>query len=151
MSDSVTIVFPSAAHTTAVFDGFHNTIGFPILFQVPHTVASSGINPISGDSIDSFNPANRGTGKEVVYSGITVSGRVIAKPSDRQAWRTGGIVFEGDYMLRIKYTEENLQMVYDAEYMVADGKQFERHAVYIRGIPERNRILIDTVERKRED
>ena len=56
MSNSITITYPDPDFVSSVIDGIRGVIGFPVIWYIPHIIASSGINPISGDSLDSFNP-----------------------------------------------------------------------------------------------
>lgn len=144
------IIWPT--NTTEVIDAIRGAIGRIVHFYI---VASSiectvcELDPITGTSTNSFCETCSGLYYIPVYSGVSVSGHVTHGPTDELFWTTGGKLYEGEARVQVKYTQDILNTVDSAVYVVIDNKQFEVKNKDLRGTPQLNRILVNLKEREK--
>lgn len=145
-----TITFPS--NTTEITDSIRTAIGRTIYLQI---VASSipcsvcTLDPVTNTSTDSFCYNCSGTFWIEQEEEYPVLAHVNWGPGDILQWNTGGQYFDGDCLVQIKLTEENLNAVDTTNYVVVDERELEIKSKILRGVPELNRILLNLVERSK--
>jgi len=138
----MTLPFPT--NTTDIIQKMINTIGRNITLYIENQTVcwNCGIDPISGDALDSSCPVCSGIGYLVTYSGYVVRSYLNHGKMDNKNWVTGGQYFDGDSTAQIMLTPESLQAVERASYLIADTKRFKISQKIYRGVPELNRIIL---------
>jgi hypothetical protein len=145
------ITFPTDTYET--IDAIRGAIGRDVEFYVPSLSGCSicDLDPVTNTSTDSFCDVCSGNYWIKTYSIITLSGHITWGPADVLQWHPGGQLFDGDCRVQIKYTEVNKETSEDADYIVVDDKQLEIKRSTLRGVPSINRILLDCIEKDRDN
>lgn len=144
----MTITWPS--NTVQIIDEIRNAIGREVIF---HTLAGStecpvcNLDPTTGTSTDSFCEYCSGSYYIPIYSGISISGHVTWNDHDILNWQTGGMLFDGDCRIQIKYTEDNITVLNATKWVEVDGKNLEIKRRNMRGVQPVNRIILSLIER----
>jgi hypothetical protein len=146
----VSITFPDTVDT---IDDIRSAIGryieiFIVTSSIPCDICN--LDPVTNTSTNSFCPACSGAYWIPIYSGANVKAHVTWGKSDEISWYTGGMTFDGDCRLQIKYTSDNLDLVDNAEYIIVDSKKVEIRDKTLRGVQQLNRIIIDCIESEKE-
>ena len=147
----MTIVFPD--DTKEVIDAIRGAIGRDVDFYVPTLSGCHvcSLDPVTNASTNYLCDYCSGTYWIKTYSTVTLSGHITWGPADVLQWHPGGQMFDGDCRIQIEYTETNKQTAEDADYVVADNIQLEIKRKTYRGVKELNRILLDCVERDKDN
>lgn len=141
--------FPSTIPTKAAII---NEIARPVTF---YTIYSSqacpdcALDPVTNESTDSFCETCEGVYWIPTYSGYTYSGHVTWKFSDRQQWETAGILFNGDCLVKIMYSDSANTIIKNTKYVIVDEHTMDVDRVTYRGATEIDRILVELKERDR--
>jgi len=143
------ITFPS--DTKDVIDEIRTVIGRSIYINL--TTASTGclsctLDPIHNSSVDVTCSGCDGLYWIVTTEDVEVTGHIRWWPFDEQNFQTGGIVWEGDCIVTIEYTGDNLSNVRDANYFTVDDKTMVLDKYVLRGKPGVNRIRLLLKERE---
>lgn len=147
-----TITFPS--NTTDVIDAIRGAIGRDVFFHVPYSSSPCpvcDINPITNESTNPFCLTCSGIGYIYYYNDVSVSGHINWGHSERLGWVQGGTLFDGDCLVQIKYTPENITVVDTAKWVIVDGKVMTVKDKILRGVKNINRILLNLIERDKEE
>ena len=140
-------------HTEDIINDIINTIGRNVEFvQVTLsgcTFSGCFLDPITNTSTNSFCPVCSGQYWIPIYSGVTISAHVTWKPSDTMEWEFGGQIFTGDCLVKIIYSDNNLNTVNNTKYIVVDNKQVTIKKKTLLGVPTINRILMETKEKEK--
>lgn len=107
------------------------------------------LDPITDTSTDSYCPVCSGNYWIAVYSGWDVTAHVTWGKTEDKAWMTGGMIDNGDIMVKVMHTPEAEETVLNAEYVVVDGRELDIKNITIRGVPEVNRILVNLKEKEK--
>lgn len=136
---------------THIIDDIRTLIGRCVYFYVPTTsgCGTCSLDPIANTSTDSYCPTCSGLYYITTYSGYGVQGHVTWGNMDELQWPVGGQTFKGDCRLQVKYTDENLNLVNNSDYVVIDSKKMSIDRYAFRGVPELNRIVIILDEEER--
>lgn len=142
----MTIIFPS--NTAEVIDEMRLAIGRYVNF---YTETKSGcwncsIDPVTGNSTNPFDTVCSGTGYITTISGTSILAHITHKPLDNLNWVSGGKLMDGDAMIQIAYSDDNITLVSNCDYLEADSKRFSVKNTEYRGVPAINRILVTLVE-----
>lgn len=142
------ITFPK--NTRSIIDQMREADGRQVIFvsELKTDCPTCTIDPITGNSTNPFDPTCSGTGYIYTTSGTSILAHVTNKPLDALDWVRGGKLFEGDAMIQIAYTPENINLIETCAYVVVDGKNFEVKNKEPRGVAELNRVLVSLKERK---
>jgi hypothetical protein len=138
------IIWPS--NTMEIIDDIRDAIGREVTFYI---VASSvpcsvcNLDPVTGESTDSFCPVCSGSYYIPIYSGVQVIAHVTWGGTDQLQWQTGGQMFEGDCRVQIKSTPSNVLVVENMRWAEVDGHRMTKIKVNPRGVQQTNRLLID--------
>lgn len=143
----MTIVsFP--ANTRQTIEEIINNIGREVDFVTETfsgcTYSGDSLDPVTNTSTNSLCPVCSGFYWIPVLSGVEIVAHITWKPSDVLEWESGGQLFTGDCLVKIIYSAENLQTVQNAKYLVVDGKQVTVRKKTLLGVPQINRILLET-------
>lgn len=101
------------------------------------------VDPVTGESLDSFCPYCSGIGYTVVPSGTSILAHITNAPGDKPQFTQGGNWFDGDCRVQIEYTDANLSVVDAADRVIVDNKEYEIKHKHLRGVQELDRILVD--------
>ena len=150
----MTITWPS--NTTDIIDQIRGAIGRDVTFmqkvgQTECTASGCGLDPITGESVNSWCTVCSGMYYIPTYSGVTVSGHVSWKGAEQLGWVTGGQLDEGDCTVQIKYLDTTDEMIRETFYVVVDSRRMEIVKVIPRGVPSVNRYIISMIEKEVED
>jgi phage-related tail fiber protein len=140
---SYTITWPS--DTKQVIDAIRGVIGRDITITAPNTASgcsTCSLDPVNNTSTDPFCPTCSGNYWIITYAETTVSGHVRWYPFDEPHAMTGGIVFEGDCIVTIEYTSDNLEAAKAADWFTVDGKRMVLWKYLLRGKQPINRIRL---------
>jgi len=143
------ITFPS--DTKTIIDQIRTAIGRLIYINV--NTAATGCLSCTLDPVNNTSTEPTCSGCDGFYwvrttEEVAVSGHVRWGPFDQQNFQTGGIVWEGDCIVTIEYTSDNLSDVQDANYFTVDDKIMVLDKYLYRGKPNVNRIRIFLKERE---
>lgn len=150
------IAFPEG--TKAIIDSIRDVVGRRITIYVQEgQVACSGceLDPITGYSQDSFCIICGGLYWTPTISGYSMSGHVRWTGADAPLWTPGGIIPEGDCMVTVEYTADNLDHVERSNTWLVDAKTLYMKSFQLRGIrgdsdthsPNRIRVTLLQEER----
>jgi hypothetical protein len=146
----ITVNWPSNTQTRDVVNAIRRVIGRPVVFQVPYstecTYSGCYLDPITGNSTDSFCPVCSGTHFINTYSGVTISGHVTWAMEGNDHPYAPGIQIDGDVRIQIELTDANITVCDSAKWLEVDGKKVEIHKRILRGFQELNRVLLDCKE-----
>ncbi len=136
------ISFPS--DTKDVIDAIRNAIGraATLYTRIEIVCPTCGIDPLSGQALNSFCPTCSGFGYTYTLSGTVLSGHVNYGKLDDFGWATGGQYPLGDATFQVEYTSSNLTLVDNAKYFEIDDKKFHALKKILRGVPTLNRIIL---------
>jgi len=146
------ILFPS--DTKDVIDKIRAVIGRDVEFII---VASSipcedcSLDPIANTSTDSFCTTCSGSYWIPVYSGSTVSAHVTWGQADMLNWQSGGQLYDGDCRIQIEKTDSNMLLLDNIHSIVVDERIMEVKKTTFRGFQPLNRILIDLIEKDKDE
>jgi hypothetical protein len=144
--------FPS--NTKSIIETIINDIGREVeFFYVYSTYAcpTCELDPVTGNSTDSFCPTCSGEYWVDVMSGVMYSGHVTWKFNYLNEWETGGLDIVGDARVKILHTDEREDLLKDVKWLVLDGKTMSIEKVTLLGTkPTVNRIVIDVKEKEEE-
>ena len=138
---------------TNIIDDIRGHIGREVTFV---TATLSGcptcdLDPVTNTSTDSFCPVCSGVYWIKNFNNTNVSGHISWGDVDQLNWYSAGQHFEGDARIQVKYTDSMITILDDMEHVIVDGRTMEVQSVIPRGVPSLNRILINLIERERED
>jgi hypothetical protein len=138
---------------TGIIDDIRDQIGRGVTFvtvsgQAACTASGCGLDPITNESVNSFCPTCSGEYWIDMIENITISGHVTWGSRDLMNWVPGGQYFDGDCRVQIKHTDTNITVLDRTKHMIVDGKTMEIQSTIYRGVPQLNRILIDTIEKE---
>jgi len=142
----MTITFPS--DTKDVIDSIRSAIGREVTF---YTYTLSGcsvcsLDPITNTSVDSFCTTCSGSYWIKTLVGTNVNAHITWGNSEQLNWVSAGQFINGDCRVQIEYTNTNLTLVNQSDYVEVDGRKFSINDRIYRGVPEINRILLDLKE-----
>jgi hypothetical protein len=145
------ITWPS--NTRETIEDIINTIGRPVEFVTVTYSACPlcGLDPVTNTSTDSFCISCSGVYWIPMYSGTDITAHVTWKYADALNWEAGGMIFNGDGIIKIMYSGPYMSVLENTEYVVVDGKQVEISNITLLGVPQINRVQMDFKERKKED
>ena len=141
------IVFPSNTHE--IINKIRDAISRPIIFVI---VTSSTIcpvcslDPITGDSDNSFCEICGGEYYIPVYDEIVVSAHINWGQVDDHNWMSGGMIYDGSMNAQIELTDANNILADTAVCVLIDDKEFEIKRKMLRGVKSLNRILLSLIE-----
>jgi hypothetical protein len=138
------ITFP--ANTGSIITQIREAIGREVFFytEVLTDCPTCVLDPITNTSSDAFCPTCFGIGYLVSGEITPILAHITWVALDSLNWQSGGQIFQGDCGLQIEYTAENKDIIDHCKYVIIDGKKAEVAKVILRGVPDINRILIDT-------
>jgi|WetSurMetagenome_2_1015567.scaffolds.fasta_scaffold642257_2 hypothetical protein len=144
------IIFPDQTET---IDKIRNAIAREVDFFIPSfiTCSACSLDPVNNSSTDSFCPVCSGSYFIPTYEEVPVTGYISWGFSEQLGWNRGGQIAEGDCRVQIKYTETNISLVENAEYLHVDHRKMKITKQTLRGTPTLNRILLDLQELDRKD
>ena len=134
---------------TEVVDAIRNAIGRSVVwYVVASSVACSAcdLDPVTGNSTNSFCEFCNGNYFIPTYSGVVISGHITWNFSEQLGWVSGGQMDEGDCRVQIKYTPDNLSTINNAKYAIVDNRRMDIVKRTYRGVKNLNRILVDLSE-----
>jgi len=142
----MTIYFPPDTKDT--IDAIRNAIGRDAIFysRIELVCPTCGIDPLSGQALNSFCPTCSGVGYVYTMSGTVVLGHVNYGSLDSFKWASAGQYPVGDATFQMEYTPEHIALVKGMDYMEVDDKKFSFMKQVIRGLPTPNRIILILVE-----
>jgi len=143
------ITFPS--NTKTIIDEIRTAIGRLIYINVTDSATgclSCTLDPVNNTSVEPTCSGCGGLYWIVTATDVSVSGHVRWWPFDQQNFQTGGIVWEGDCIVTIEYTSDNLSNVQNANYFTVDSKTMVLDKYLFRGKPSVNRIRIFLKEKE---
>lgn len=146
------ITFPS--NTKEIIDQMRGAIGRNVTFVVlasSTACPSCGYDPITRTSTDSFCETCSGEYWIPIYSGYTVSGHITWGKADILNWQSGGQQFDGDCRVQIEYSTRNIEILDITDHVIVDNKILEIKKKILRGVRELNRILLDLIEREKNE
>lgn len=140
-------------NTPDVIDEIRDAIGrdvtlFTTVSGIPCTVSGCDLDPVTNLSTNQFCPTCDGDYWINTASGLVVNAHVRMKNVDIPIWTVGGFIVDGDAQIQIKYTVANIQAIDNVEYIIADGKEFLKKDISLRGVPQVNRIVVTMVEKE---
>jgi hypothetical protein len=140
-----TILFPDQTET--VHD-IINALGREVEFFLPSyiTCSACSLDPVNLTSTNSFCTVCFGKYYIPTYEEVPVTGYVSWGFSEQLGWVQGGQLAEGDCRLQLKYTETNVTLIENVEYLHVDNKKMKIRKKTLRGTPVINRILLDLQE-----
>jgi hypothetical protein len=62
---------------------------------------------------------------------------------------TGGMIDNGDCMVKFMHTAEAEQIVSEAHYVIVDDREMDVKDIILRGVPTVNRILVKLKEKEK--
>lgn len=138
----MSITFPT--NTEEVIDGIRTVIGRDVNFyqMTISECPTCSLDPITENSTDSFCPTCSGLYYIDTPYSVTISGHVTWGNIDALQWVPGGQLFDGDCRIQIKYTLDNLDIVTNSEYVIADSVRLVVDDYALRGVQDLNRIVI---------
>lgn len=138
---------------TNIIDDIRGLIGRTVDFYSATLSGCSvcSLDPTTDTSTDSLCPVCSGVYWIESFSSITVSGHITWGNVDYLNWQVGGQLFDGDCRIQIKLQDTTLDMIEATKYVVADGKVLEIKSHIMRGVPDLNRVLIDLIEKEKEE
>jgi hypothetical protein len=101
------------------------------------------LDPVHQTSLDSYCPTCSGTGFLYTFSGVSMKAVITNKPMDTQLRYTGGYTFDGDCLIQVEYSPENLEIIDGAYFIDVDDTNYTVKNKILRGVPELNRILVN--------
>ena len=144
------MVVPVWPATIPTKEAIIDSIGRDAIF---YTVYSSqacpdcSLDPVTDESTDSFCETCSGVYWIPVWSGSTFTSHITWKFSERQQWESVGIIFNGDCLAKIMYSEDADDIVSNAKYVVVDNRIMDIDKITYRGATEVDRIIVDLKER----
>ncbi len=147
----MSISFPT--NTTTIIDEIRGVIGRSVSFYSATLSGCSvcSLDPTTDTSTDSLCPVCSGIYWIETLSGTSVSGHIRWGNVDFLSWQVGGQLFDGDCRIQIKLKSDTLDMIEATKHVVADGKVLEIKSHILRGVPTLNRVLIDLIEKEKEE
>lgn len=142
-----------ATNDVEVIDAIRFTIGRIVKFYIVDTTTPCplcNLDPITNTSTDSFCPTCSGVFWLYTYSGVSISGHVTWRYVDQFNWVTGGQLFDGDCLVQIKNTPENVTVLDATKWAVVDDKKMQVTKKVFRGVQPINRILISMIEQEKD-
>lgn len=142
-------VFPS--DTRVQIEEIINQIGREVTFYLVETLSgcySCNLDPFTNTSMDSYCEVCSGQYWIPTYSGWSTTAHVLWGHSEDNDWHTGGIVENGDCMVKFMHSQEAEQVVFSSAYVEVDGRTLNVSKINLRGVPEINRILVTLIERE---
>ena len=139
----MTITFPS--NTTDIIDTIRGVIGraFTMYVTVSGTACTTcTLNPITDTATDPFCEECDGEYWIGTVSGVSYSGHIRWLTAQQALYTAGGVIEDGDCVVTIKNTSDNLTNVERAEYLVVDDRDIYIKKFTLRGVPALNRIRI---------
>jgi len=141
------ITFPS--NTEEIIDAIRGAIGRDVYFYIIDTTTPCGVcnlDPVTNTSTNSFCPTCSGNFWIYTYSGVSISGHVFHGPQDFANWQTGGILYEGDCRVQIKYTPEHVTVLDQTKWVEVDDRRYSIENIAPRGVKDINRLIINLQE-----
>jgi len=143
------ITFPT--NTKTIIDEIRTAIGRLVYMNITTSTTaclSCTLDPINNASSDPTCSGCDGAYWTVAAEDVSISGHVRWSPLDEQNFQPGGIVWEGDCIVTIEYTSDNLENVLNANYFTVDDKTMVLDKYVLRGKPDVNRIRVVLKERE---
>jgi len=140
------ITFPN--NTKDTIDKIRQVIGRNITILIPTFSGCSvcNLDPVTNLSTDSFCENCNGKYWIETFSGYITLAHINWGKTDVKAWFTGGQIFNGDCLIQIEYSPENLSAVELGKVYIVDGKKLRKENQIYRGVQSLNRILIELTE-----
>ena len=140
-------------NTEEVTDAIREAIGrditiFYTVSGIPCTVSGCYLDPVTNLSTNQFCVTCGGNYWLETTSGYIINAHVRMLGLDVPYWAAGGIVFQGDAQVQVKYTPETFYVVENSQYFDVDGKIFIKKSFDTRGVPDINRIVVTLVEKE---
>ncbi len=150
----MTINFPT--NVSQVVDDIRDGAGRNVTFysidsQTACTASGCGLDPITNTSVNSFCATCSGVYWIDIVTSNVIKARVSWGKTDILGWESGGQFMDGDVRLQIKYNAANQTIIDNTKEVLIDGRITEIKNIIPRGYPTLNRILINLIERERED
>lgn len=136
---------PAFPNTVAIKDAIRESIQRAIVINVAvegTPCPACDLDPITNVSTDSFCYYCSGVYWVNTTSGYTVSGHVRWISSDQPLYTAGGVIDEGNCIVTIKHTDDNLTAVQNSENFIIDNRDLYLVRYIPRGVQELDRIRI---------
>lgn len=144
-------LFPS--NTRDIIEQIIDMDGRQVTFQVftYSGCQDCNLDPISGNSTDSYCPTCSGEYWIGTVSGWDVTAHVTWGKSEEKSWETGGMLDNGDCTVKFMHTPEAEEIVHAAKYVIVDDRTMVAipGGIILRGVPEVNRIIVKLREKER--
>ena len=144
------ITFPD--NTAEVIDAIRGAIGREVEFvtEIHEDCYNCEIDPVTGNSTNSFCTVCSGTGYITTFSGFTTSGHITWGHAEGLGWVTGGQIFDGDCRVQVAYLPEIESVIEGCSYVNVDGRKMDVRKIIPRGVKQLNRILVELIERDKD-
>ncbi len=143
--------FPT--NTRELIEQMINYDGRDVTIYTVETVsgcALCNLDPFSDTSTDSYCPSCSGLYWIPTYSGWTTTAHVTWGRSEDKAWETGGMIDNGECSVKIMHSQEAEDLVYNAAFIVVDGREMNvQPGIILRGVPQVNRIIVNLREKEK--
>lgn len=141
----MTISFPSNTRETinAIRDAIGRQITFQTVVTAPCTASGCGVDPITNTAINSFCTVCSGKGYTTTISGDLYTAHITWKPEGILNWIVGGQYYTGDCLVQVEYTDDSIDVINGAKYVVVDDKRLRMKGKILRGVPAINRVLLE--------
>jgi len=139
----MTITFPT--DTKEVIDDIREAIGRNVTINVKTTGTPCPVcdlDPVTNTSTDSFCETCDGKYWIDTTTPVVVLGHVRWIKNNQPLYTPGGVIDEGDCIVTIEYTAQNLQYVENSESWIVDGQDMYYKTHVPRGKPDINRIRV---------
>jgi len=143
----VNITFPD--DTKEVIDAIREEIGRYVTINVavegtPCPVCE--LDPVTNTSTDSFCETCGGKYWLNTASGVQVLGHIRWIKNNQPMYTPGGVIDDGDCVVTIAYSVENLSNVENSVSWVVDGQDMYYKNHVLRGVQDVNRIRVTLME-----
>ena len=147
------ITWPSNTDDTIsdIIDAIGRQVTFYVYSSYPCPASGCYLDPVTGESTNSFCTTCSGDYWIKVYSGVDVQAHVTWKYADYNNWQTGGYVFHGDGIIKVMLENDTLDLLDNTAYIGVDDKQVNIEKITLRGVPSPNRVIIDFKEKEKDD
>ncbi len=136
-------------NTKEIIDDIRDTIGREITINVKvpgDPCPDCDLDPITGVSTDSYCTTCSGLYWINTISGSPVMAHVRWTKIGQPIYEPGGIIYDGDCIVTITYSDENLNNVINSDSFIVDGKDLYMKNYVLRGVQDINRIRIILLE-----
>jgi hypothetical protein len=142
-------MLPDFPDGTEVIDSIRNLIGRDVTFYTEYKVPCSAcsIDPVTNTSVNPFCIVCSGIGRIITLSGTPVLAHITHAPAQGVQWVSGGQLPDGDCLIQIKYSAENVTIIDNCSYVLVDEQKFDIKKRILRGVKQLNRIILSLIER----